>query len=66
MTQNDFYTQYPVALHSKEQRLVFDLRDCEFSWEQISLVFLHLTVTPYETDWNIKTVAKKPQTIKSQ
>ena len=54
MTQTEFYAKYPVLTDSKEQRLVLDLRDCEFSWNQIDLVFLHLTITPYESNWNIK------------
>jgi len=54
MTQTEFYAKYPVLPDSKEQRLVLDLRDCEFSWDKIDLVFLHLTITPYESNWNIE------------
>ena len=54
MTQTEFYAKYPVLPDSKEQRLVLDVRDCEFSWNQIALVFLHLTITPYESNCNIK------------
>ena len=54
MTQEEFYKEYPVNVDSKEQRLVLDLRDCELSWSQISLVFLHLKLTPYSEQWNIQ------------
>ena len=54
MTHTEFYAKYPVLPDSKEQRLVLDLRDCEFSWDKINLIFLHLIITPYESDWNIK------------
>ena len=53
MTQEEFYKEYPMD-DGKEQRLVLDLRDCGLSWSKISLVFLHLKLTPYSEQWNIQ------------
>jgi hypothetical protein len=61
MTQEQFYKQYPVMPDSKEQRLVLDLRDADFSWNQISLIFLSLTLTPYDADWNVKLLEETAQ-----
>ena len=53
-TQSAFYSKWPVAPESKEQRLILDLRDSEFSWDDIDLVFLALDYTPYSTEWNLQ------------
>jgi hypothetical protein len=58
MTQSEFYAEYSVLPETKEQRLVLDLRDSEFSWEEIALVFLSLTLTPYADDWCMKMSAE--------
>jgi uncharacterized protein Smg (DUF494 family) len=53
MTQTEFYTHFNVEWPtSKEQRLVKDLSDQGFDWQQIYDVFVCLESSPY--DWQIK------------
>jgi len=52
MKQEQFYRYYNIEPFSKEQRLVKDLRDGDFTWQQIYDVFIRLESSPY--DWHIK------------
>lgn len=52
MKQEQFYRHWNIGPFSKEQRLVKDLRDGDFTWQQIYDVFLRLESSPY--DWHIK------------
>ena len=54
MTQTEFYTHFDVLPGSKEQRLVKDLRDSNFSWQQIYDVFVCMDPRHSPYDWKLK------------
>lgn len=54
MTQDQFYQQWPVERHTKEGRLIVDLRCGGFSWAQIDTVLTQMTEGPYWAEWSIQ------------
>ena len=54
MTQKTFYREFDVLPGSKEQSLVLDLRDSNFSWKQVYDVFVCMDPDHSLYDWNIK------------
>ena len=56
MTQEQFYDWANIAIpyngpDSKHLRLIKDLRDKDYSWEQITEIFAQMFEGPYRLDW---------------
>jgi hypothetical protein len=59
MTQDQFYSAFNFKLkknqQTKHQRLIKDLREKGFSWEEIMVIFRLMTTSPWAKDWAIET-----------
>jgi hypothetical protein len=58
MKQDDFYNAFPTLVlrddqQTKQQRLIKDLRENDFSWEQMHTVFEQMENSSWKNDWNI-------------
>lgn len=56
MTQKQFYDWASDAIpwngiDAKHERLIKDLRDRDYSWEQIAEIFAQMFEGPYRLDW---------------
>ena len=58
MTQEQFYSALGLKLKKDQQtkhlRLIKDLREEGFSWEQITVIFRLMTTSPWAKDWAIE------------
>ena len=58
MTQEQFYSSVSFDAQpdqcNKFQRLIKDLRDKEFSWDQIAAVLGAMRDSPYHQEWHIE------------
>ena len=58
MTQEQFYSGVSFDARpdqqTKWQRLIKDLRDQEFSWDQIAAVLAAMRDSPYHQEWHIE------------
>ena len=54
MSEQDFCNRWDFAIGSKEMRLLKDLREQDFTFEQIDIVFTSMKEYAVEpTDWNV-------------
>ena len=58
MTQDDFYNAFPTLIlrddqQTKQQRIIKDLRENDFSWEQIHTVFEQMQKSSWCNDWAV-------------
>ena len=54
MSEQDFSNRWDFAIGSKEMRLLKDLREQDFTFEQIDIVFTSMKEYAVEpTDWNV-------------
>jgi len=59
MTQDQFYTLWPIEYSTKEGRLIRDLRDQGFTWAQLNAMLATMQEGPYSEDWRITVEAAR-------